>query len=438
METGKAGQEYALAEACIYYFRECPVFEKVLRGFWEKYLSYGTFSGTVTLRDLTDGEREDLEGFFQKNYHGQKSVSISAARFQKALAESRFGGLQPKDLLELYFQEELIGKKEQREREANAWKQVLCEVQTRYAGTPAADWLADVQEGRNGAGAWVQREYRASGKDGSLFGKMLQLGARIINGFPFWKAEYEYVAVFAAQLTGNPHAFDRGTKEESFLKHLIQWMIGKQQMHLEGSALFHALQMQQQYFAVGLLVDDISNYVMVSGVRAWTRAGTLHRGMEGFLAEGDTVQVSLSVLVDWKQAVCLDGEIYVVENPSIYAMLCRKWKGKRACMCLNGHPRLSGLFLLDLLAKTGTKVYYAGDFDPEGLLIAQKLKQYYKGPFVYWHMSVAEYEGSKSNEQISSRRMKMLDGITDEELIELVQELKTAQVAGYQEKVAYW
>ena len=53
-------------------------------------------------------------------------------------------------------------------------------------------------------------------------------------------------------------------------------------------------------------------------------------------------------------------------------------------------------------------------------------------------MSVAEYESSKSNEQISSRRMKMLDGITDEELTELVQELKTAQVAGYQEKVVYW
>ena len=32
----------------------------------------------------------------------------------------------------------------------------------------------------------------------------------------------------------------------------------------------------------------------------------------------------------------------------------------------------------------------------------------------------------------------MLEGITDEELIELVQALKQAQVAGYQEKVAYW
>lgn len=47
-------------------------------------------------------------------------------------------------------------------------------------------------------------------------------------------------------------------------------------------------------------------------------------------------------------------------------------------MCMNGQPRLAGLMVLELLAKSGTRVYYAGDLDPEGILIAQKLSRYYK------------------------------------------------------------
>ena len=36
---------------------------------------------------------------------------------------------------------------------------------------------------------------------------------------------------------------------------------------------------------------------------------------------------------------------------------------------------------MDLFAKSEIRVYYAGDLDPEGILIAQKLSQYYKGEF---------------------------------------------------------
>ena len=73
------------AEECTAYFRENPVFEKIFRGFREKYASYGDFSGTVILKNISESDLEVLEGFFQKNFHGKKSISISAARFEKAL-----------------------------------------------------------------------------------------------------------------------------------------------------------------------------------------------------------------------------------------------------------------------------------------------------------------------------------------------------------------
>lgn len=424
-----------IAGDCVRYFREHSVFGKLFRGFWKKYASYGSFTGTVILKNLTQEEIEDLEGFFQKNYHGKKSASITAKQFEKALCESRFGGVQPKEVLELYFCEELTGKKEQRQKEEQEWLRVFHEAQEKHTGTMGAEWIARMQDEKKGMGAYLQKEYRNSGKNTHSLQQTLLLGAEIINRFPCWQGKSEYLAVYAAELTGNPHSFDMGTKGGQFLNLLVQWTIKKQNICIEKSDIFRALQKQRQYFSVGILVDDISNYVMISGVRAWKKNGEIHSGMEGFLGEGDMVQVPLSVIAGWEQAVCPDGEIYIVENPSIYAMLCGKWKGKKACMCMNGQPRLSSVLMLDLLAKTGTKVYYAGDFDPEGLLIAQKLKQYYKGAFAYWHMSVDAYEKSKSREVISFKRMKMLDKITDLELIELVTVIRREKVAGYQENI---
>lgn len=425
----------ATAGECVRYFREHPVFENLFRGFWDKYRSYGSFTGTVTLRSLTQEELEDLEGFFRKNYHGKKTVSVSANQFEKALGESRFGEVEPKEVLELYFGEKLAGKKEQKQKEEQEWLQIFHEAQEKYAGTPGAEWIARMQDEKKGMGAYLQKEYRNSGKNTQSLQQTLLLGAEIINRFPFRQGKSEYLAVYAAELTGNPHSFDRGTKGGEFLNLLVQWTIQEQKICMGASGLFRALHKQRQYFSVGILVDDISNYVMLSGVRAWKKSGELHSGMEGFLVEGDMVQVPLSVIAGWEQAACPDGKIYIVENPSIYAMLCGKWKGKKACMCMNGQPRLSAVLMLDLLAKTGTKVYYAGDFDPEGLLIAQKVKQYYKGAFAYWHMSVVEYEKSRSREEISNRRMKMLDKVTDLELIELVTAMRREKVAGYQENI---
>ena len=104
-------------------------------------------------------------------------------------------------------------------------------------------------------------------------------------------------------------------------------------------------------------------------------------------------------------------------------------------MCMNGQPRLSAVLMLDLLAAAGVKIYYAGDFDPEGMLIAQKIKKYYQGEIIYWNMSAEDYERSKSKEMFTEKRLKMLDHIEDMELLETAEALRKCKVAGYQENL---
>ena len=75
------------------------------------------------------------------------------------------------------------------------------------------------------------------------------------------------------------------------------------------------------------------------------------------------------------------------------------------------------------------------DLDPEGILIAQKLSRYYKGEFHYWHMTVEDYEKSKSNETISEKRIKSLERITDTELFPVAEKMRLDRLTGYQEKI---
>lgn len=51
---------------CLAYFHLSPVWEKVLKGFREKYISYGRFGGKVILKNLKPTDIEELEGFFWK------------------------------------------------------------------------------------------------------------------------------------------------------------------------------------------------------------------------------------------------------------------------------------------------------------------------------------------------------------------------------------
>ena len=455
-------QKSLLRKECVAYFQSHHILHRLLDGFREKYRSYGSFSGTVVLRNLKNEDIETLEGFFQKSYHGQKSVSISTERFAKALQGSRFGEITPMELLDAYFQEKMIGKKEQKLEERKQWNHIFEDYEEKMEGTFAKDWIVSmhrilmpergdfcfmVQEFSEELlsisqriFSYLKKCYQDASQKMEKVESILMLGCKILNGFPYRTQSKEYLAVFAAKITGNPHAFDEG-EGGWLLNELVQWEL--ERCHLAktylrncyDTSVFSSIQKQKTYLSVGILRDDISNYAIVSGIRAWKEDGEIHAGMEGFWGEGDMLQVPLSVIVSWSGVKCPQNEIYIVENPSIYAMLCGKWRGKRACMCMNGQPRLSSLILLDLLAKAGTKVYYAGDFDPEGLLIAQKLKQYYQGTFLYWHMTMEVYLESLSQKEIAETSLKQLEHIVDTDLKEIAQFMRTYRVAGYQENV---
>ena len=415
-----------IKKECLAYFGQSPVWKKVLRGFREKYSSYGRFGGKVVLKNLKSQDIEELEGFFGKSFHGQKSVTVSAEKFRQALEVSRYKNMTPEWLLENFFEEPLLGKQEQKLLRQQEKERIWENFRKSYEGMP----IETVEESLKN----IVKD--SENRELTEWERLLRLGAEIYNHLPYRQSEKLYLAVFAAMLTGNPHAFDNGTADGNFLYQIIQMDMESRGIKIEASEIFPAYKRQKSYLMAGIMLDDISNYAMLYQVQAVKKDGSIHQGMAGFAREQHIVQVPLAVISEWELLRCSQDEIYIVENPSVFAVLCGKEKEKntrRAYMCMNGQPRLAGLMVLELLAKSGTKVYYAGDLDPEGLLIAQKISEYYAGEFHYWHMETADYEKCRSEEVISPKRMKILERITDGRLKPVVDRIEEYGTAGYQE-----
>ncbi len=123
--------------------------------------------------------------------------------------------------------------------------------------------------------------------------------------------------------------------------------------------------------------------------------------------------------------------VYIVENPAVFSTLIRQW-GNETILCGNGQIRLATLTLLDLFDDE-TIFYYAGDFDPEGLQIAQRLKERYQNRLQLWNYRKEYYEKYKSEVEITERSLRKLDKIYLEELQEMKTALLKEKKAAYQE-----
>ena len=464
-----------LREACLAYFRSMPVFERLLSQFCEKYRSYSCFCGSARLNIRSEDEREALEGFFARSYHNQKTATISAQAFRRALEHTRFVELSPEEILEAFAGAPLSGKREEESRRkaciARCWKAAIGQ-QEAYADCEASRQLlhelravAEKEEPAissedvpsigaidNTAHTCTSEEavtahYRQlmSGRQELVENKLLCAltedlhilvrALEILNRLCVEK-RYQYLPVFAAVLFGDPHRLDPGTRDAHLLQLLLQWLEIQRGVEADEMNSIPSLRRQARYLSAGILLDDVSNYAMLCGVEAIGRDGLVHAGMAGFAADGAPVNVPLSVITGWAQLRCRDNTLWIVENPVVYAVLCERFGRTRSLMCMNGQPRLSAWLILRLLRAAGTRVYYAGDFDPEGLCIAEKVQQsLLPGQCVFWHMSEADYCSAQSQKPIEARRMKMLDHLQDSLLKTTAVLIRKQGVAGYQENI---
>ena len=228
-----------LESECLTYFKSEPVWRKVLTGFLEKYVSFGKFTGKVQLKNLSADEIEVLEGYFGQNFHGRKSITISAERFAKALENSRYKEISPDQLLKFYFGKEPVSKKEQKKKREQEKQEIEDEFFDYCQGSYAEKFAPEMLV--------LQRLHI---KDNlSEWRQLLFFSADIVNSLPYRSERTEYLPVFAARLTKNPHAFDKGTVFGNLLYELVKLDLNYRK--IEVTSLSYFLMMSQiMYFCI--------------------------------------------------------------------------------------------------------------------------------------------------------------------------------------------
>ena len=83
-EDKNLGYDQLLQEAII-YFKKYPVFHKIFSGFRKKYESLGHLGGTVIIKNLTNDEKMQLSGFFQKDFYKNKKTRRADSGANNAL-----------------------------------------------------------------------------------------------------------------------------------------------------------------------------------------------------------------------------------------------------------------------------------------------------------------------------------------------------------------
>ena len=393
---------------------------------WKKqYEKYGTCKGSIDLV-LNDSNRECISGLMGKDYYGVDCVHITFRQLQKAILNTKYENCDFNEVLKMYFNQRVLTNKYRQEQEQmrvqNIFKQFF-----KQEGK-SRQWIYNTYTNRDSV---YIRIVQASKENEQKCINTVCVVMKALNHLPMWENKKENISLFASYHTKNPHAFDKNTFAYYLMMHGIVYF-------LKVDFPKTNLEQNEILYRAGLYQDGISNYCSVARLQAFNENNQPHLGWAGFYDSYEALNVNMDNLLHIHFITCCD-RVYIVENPSVFQALLKKIKKEKiekiGLVCTNGQLNYSAYILLDILVNSNVEIYYSGDMDPEGLLIADKIKQRYPSTKL-WCYDVRQYEISKSKEQATDQRMHMLDALKDEALIRIgkcISENKNR--VGYQENM---
>ena len=393
---------------------------------WKKqYEKYGTCKGSIDLV-LDDSNRECISGLMGKDYYGVDCVHITFRQLQKAILNTKYENCDFNEVLKMYFNQGVFTNKHRQEQEQIRVQNIFKHFFKQEG--KSKQWIYNTYTNRDSV---YIRIVQASKENEQKCINTVCVVMKALNHLPMWENKKENISLFASYHTKNPHAFDKNTFAYYLMMHGIVYF-------LKVDFPKTNLEQNEILYRAGLYQDGISNYCSVARLQAFNENNQPHLGWAGFYDSYEALNVNMDNLLHIHFITCCD-RVYIVENPSVFQALLKKIKKEKiekiGLVCTNGQLNYSAYLLLDILVNSNVEIYYSGDMDPEGLLIADKIKQRYPS-IKLWCYDVRQYEISKSKEQATDQRMHVLDALKDEVLIRIgkcISENKNR--VGYQENM---
>ncbi|WLR57673.1 DUF2399 domain-containing protein [Mesobacillus subterraneus] len=341
----------------------------------------------------------------------------------KLLTNTGFSDLTLVELLEGIFEEPLLSKKQEAENNLRLENEFVNSLKLEI---PEVGWWFEWISERSPDTRWIWSLYRQD--DLMLTGMIREVSIAFLS-LPK-KGEFERLPFFAQRTTGNPHYFDISESGGRLLLHLLT--VNKKTRE-DPEYLFpkSTEEINDILAEYGLLRDDLWNFVTVQGMIAYYQ-GEIHPVWNAAVHTRTVWNVPMKELARLETIQPASGQmVWIVENSSVASTIMDAVPDATV-VCTHGQLRAASWRLLDRLVEEECTLFYSGDLDPEGVQIADRLKKRYQEKLVLWRMDPLAYESSLSNEDIAGRISK-LDGVSSQELVDLVKMMCMKKKAGYQE-----
>ena len=399
------------------------IYKKIFLEVYSKYKKYGKITGSFTLKAATTEERQILFNFDSKALtEGKAKIKCSTVRdlFNRKLKEYSF-----EELLVKVVGKELKTNKEVKDEEKEQEEKFYDDILKASDDGVGKQWFIEILDKKKYGYNIIVRKYKSEIRNLKELKRKIILIINSLNKLPYLNNEYENIAVFSAVNTKDSHFFDSDKFTGRLFIKAISFILNKDDPK-------DINEINELYYEVGILKDEISNHTTIYGLNAFNRDNSEVKAVNSFNLWKEPLQISISNLLKIDYLEAINNTVFIFENPAVFHKILKVNGDNISLICTSGQLNLSSYILLNKIRNL-KNIYYAGDFDPEGLMIAYKIKKRYKDKVKFLNYTRESYINTMSNNIIEEKSMSQLNKINCSELDEVINELRINKRAAYQE-----
>ncbi len=394
------------------YFKSEPGFERFIRELYRKYELTGKITGTIKLNKITKIESITLSRFLGEALPENEDVKISVRKITKIMENSRYPDFEWTTLISEYLGINISTKRERKELQ-NQKETKFFQTIIKSNDGRGNKWLQDVIENKQNPYIILHKQYQ---KDPQKLEIELHNILELVNNLP---KDNVLLSIFASTFTKDPHYLDLDNHHSNLFFYALTYFNkstypNTREEKIKLLAKFH------------INIDNLSNFVLTYDLQSDKNY------INEFTKEGQTLILNIQNILNSTYFDSSKKKVFIFENPSILTEIIVQ-SIPCSVVIAGGFPNNSVYLLLDKLVETGNTLFYNGDFDPEGIWIANKLKEKYDDHLVLFCYSKEDYEKCISKEAISEKRLKKLENITTKELQNMKTLLLHNKKSAYQE-----
>ena len=399
------------------------IYKKIFLEVYNKYKKYGKITGSFTLKATTTEERQILFNFDSKALtEGKAKIKCSTVRdlFNRKLKEYSF-----EELLVKVVGKELKTNKEVKDEEKEQEEKFYDDILKASDDGVGKQWFIEILDKKKYGYNIIVRKYKSEIRNLKELKRKIILIINSLNKLPYLNNEYENIAVFSAVNTKDSHFFDSDKFTGRLFIKAISFILNKDEPK-------DINEINELYYEVGILKDEISNHTTIYGLNAFNMDSSEVKAVNSFNLWKEPLQISISNLLKIDYLEARNNTVFIFENPAVFHKILKVNGDNISLICTSGQLNLSSYILLNKIRNL-KNIYYAGDFDPEGLMIAYKIKKRYKDKVKFLNYTRESYINTMSNNIIEEKSMSQLNKINCSELDEVINELRINKRAAYQE-----